>query len=119
MSASGSIRFRAHTKGNAMTHRPCRHIARLAVLLVAASTSGFDASAATPADLERAFWVCDRASTLYAIDSSTAGACSAITEELKSKKFSGDFNAMLAWWRVNKESAHQALEAANVAQSAR
>jgi hypothetical protein len=70
------------------------------------------APAAMPADLERAFWLCDYAGTTGSVDTGTAMACSTITEELKIQKFNGDFDAMLAWWRENKPGEHQAIEAA-------
>jgi hypothetical protein len=68
--------------------------------------------ASTPADLDRAFWLCDYAGTTGSVDTNMAIACTAITEELTIKKFSGDFDAMVAWWRKHKPAEHQAIEAA-------
>lgn len=62
-------------------------------------------------DLERAFWRCDHAATTQMIDTSTAAACSAITEELRKAKFSGDFDALLTWWQANKPAEHAAFDA--------
>ena len=53
------------------------------------------------------------------VDGGTAIVCGAITEDLKMKKFSGDFNLMLAWWRQNKAAEHQALTTAGYAVSGR
>jgi hypothetical protein len=61
------------------------------------------------AELERAFWACDHAATVGRIDSGTAITCGALTETFKQRRFNGDFSAMLAWWRLNKEAEHLAL----------
>ena len=61
------------------------------------------------AQLEKAFWICDHAATTSLIDSTTAITCGSITEALKQRKFDGDFNALLAWWRQHKEVEHLAL----------
>lgn len=61
------------------------------------------------AEIERGFWVCDHAATNDRIDGSAAITCGSLTEVLKQRKFGGDFNAMLAWWRQHKEAQHQAL----------
>ena len=71
------------------------------------------------AGLEKAFWICDHAATKHGVDGGTAIICGAITEDLKMKKFSGDFNLMLAWWRQNKAAEHQALTTAGYAVSGR
>jgi hypothetical protein len=71
------------------------------------------APAATPADLESAFWLCDYIGTTQSVDSGAGVACSVITEELKNKNFGGDFDAMVAWWREKKPAEHQRLEAAS------
>jgi hypothetical protein len=73
------------------------------------------AAAGAPVDLERAFWLCDYAGTNGSVDSGTALACSAVTEELKNSKFNGDFDALVAWWRENKPAEHGAIEQARVA----
>lgn len=61
------------------------------------------------AEIERAFWVCDRAATINGIDNRTAITCGSLTEALLQRKFGGNFNAMLAWWWQYKEAAHLAL----------
>ncbi|MES2956876.1 MAG: hypothetical protein V4792_01750 [Pseudomonadota bacterium] len=54
------------------------------------------------AELERAFWHCDRQAQTGLVDIGTAADCSRSFEALKARKFDGNFTAMLAWWRVNK-----------------
>jgi hypothetical protein len=61
------------------------------------------------AELEIGFWVCDHAATTRGLDGGSAMTCSQLTEALKKRKFDGDFNAMLAWWRQHKPAEHLAL----------
>ena len=61
------------------------------------------------ADLEKAFWMCDYAATTRGVHAIPASMCSAVTDELKTKKFGGDFEQMLGWWRQNKLAEHQKL----------
>lgn len=68
-----------------------------------------------PAQQERAFWLCDYASTHRAFDTGDAMGCSTITEALKREKFGGNLDAMLAWWRQGRSAAHRMLEAAGAA----
>ncbi len=77
------------------------------------------APVSTPADLEKAFWICDHAATNHGVDGGAAIACGAITESLKVSKFNGDFDLMLVWWRKNKAAEHQALTTAGYAVSRR
>jgi hypothetical protein len=77
------------------------------------------ARASSFADLEKAFWICDHAATTSGVDGGAAIACGAITEDLKMRKFSGDFDLMLVWWRKNKVAEHQALATAGHAVSRR
>ena len=80
-----------------------------------------EVSARAPAftDLEKAFWLCDHAATTHGVDGGTAIACGAITQDLKARKFNGDFDLMLAWWKKNKAAEHQALTTAGYAVSRR
>ena len=94
--------------------------ARAAVLLCAgaaawagAAAEGAAGSTLSTAEVERAFWACDHAATVGRIDTGTAITCGGLTEMLKVRKFGGDFNAMLAWWRLHKEAEHLALDKAN------
>ena len=61
------------------------------------------------ADLENAFWVCDHAATTRGMHATPVSMCSAIFDELKTKKFGGDFEQLLGWWRQNKLAEHQKL----------
>jgi hypothetical protein len=73
-----------------------------------------DALSPTLAELERVFWECDHAATVYGlIDFGTGMMCGVVTEELRLKKFNADFNAMLSWWRQHKAAEHEALDRAN------
>lgn len=65
--------------------------------------------------LEKAFWVCDYAGTHGMAGGDQAVACIAITDELKRTKFDGDFDRLVAWWRVNKVARHQELDRVKVA----
>ena len=44
-----------------------------------------------------------------------AALCSIGFEALKKRKFGGDFNAMLAWWRLHRDAAPDAAPAGEVA----
>ena len=65
------------------------------------------------AEIEQAFWICDHAATKGGIDGDTALICVAITDELQKRKFSGDFERMVAWWRQNKPAQHRTLDKAD------
>jgi hypothetical protein len=68
------------------------------------------------AEVEKVFWLCDHAASTYGVtDSGTATACATTTEDLKMRKFNGDFNAMLAWWKEHKTGQHAALDNAYAA----
>lgn len=62
--------------------------------------------------LERAFWACDHAASTHGVDGQTGMACGNATEQLKQRRFGGDFEAMLAWWREHKTAMHGALDQA-------
>lgn len=76
-----------------------------------AATKGQD-TAAKIAELEKGFWICDYIGTTRGIEGPHAVACGANFEELKQKKFGGDFDALVQWWSVNKAAEHAALESA-------
>jgi len=95
----------------------------LALTLVATALSGFGPTAQGEADtplsssasvplakLERAFWLCDHAATTRGVDGDAAILCVAATEELKERKFGGDFEQLLTWWRQNKATEHANLD---------
>jgi hypothetical protein len=80
-----------------------------------AATKGH-AGEAKIAELEKGFWVCDYIGTTRGTEGSYGVTCGANFEELKEKKFGGDFDALVEWWRVNKPAQHAALESAVFAQ---
>jgi len=109
-----------------VTKRRCRAITgrrspamqAAAAVLIATGTAGWSAPGSAQAtigaelhlaELEKAFWVCDHTATNGPIDTGTAVTCGSVTEALKQRRFDGDFNAMLAWWRQHKEVEHLAL----------
>lgn len=61
------------------------------------------------AALESEFWQCDYASTRTLIGPSEAGLCSTIFEELKLRKFSGQFAEFMTWWTANKTREHKLI----------
>jgi hypothetical protein len=62
------------------------------------------AARATPEQLKSAFLQCDRLSRETALDSGTAGQCSVVYEALKQRVFAGDFERLLAWWRMEAKA---------------
>lgn len=54
-------------------------------------------------DLERLFLRCSRESSERLMGFGEAAVCSFGFEALKKRKFGGDFNAMLAWWRLHRD----------------
>ncbi len=62
--------------------------------------------AASLENVERAFWVCDYIGTTRGVDFAPVDVCVAATEELKTRKFEGDVEAMFEWWAENKPAAH-------------
>ena len=58
------------------------------------------------ADLEEAFWSCDYTATTSGMHATPVDLCSAVYEELKERKFGGDFKQLLEWWRRNKPEEH-------------
>jgi hypothetical protein len=65
----------------------------------------------TSAEIERLFWECDYIATTFGIGLEEGAYCATISDEVKRRKFDGDFNAMLAWWQLNKAAEHAALAA--------
>ena len=57
-------------------------------------------------DLEEAFWVCDHTATTLGMDATPVSFCTAVYDELKARKFGGDFERLLGWWRQNKPAEH-------------
>lgn len=97
-------------------HRPAM---AAGVLLATALASGFaladdagtppatlDIDEASLADLENAFWFCDYVATTEGVVAAPRAACRYVTEEVERRKFDGDFNQFLQWWRDNKATEH-------------
>ena len=59
-------------------------------------------------DLERLFLRCSRESSERFMGFGEAALCSIGFEALKKRKFGGDFNAMLAWWRLHRDETPDA-----------
>jgi len=62
---------------------------------------------ATSSELERAFWQCDYTVTTSGMGLGEGAWCVEISEELKRRKFAGDFQAMLVWWQQNKAAEYR------------
>ena len=60
-------------------------------------------------DLEQAFWACDHLATTRGPDATPVDFCAAVYDELKKRKFGGDFTALLGWWKVHKFIEHDRL----------
>jgi hypothetical protein len=103
------------------------HNRSIAALVIAAALAGWGASAAaqqstrsSPSkvlmpelsidDLERTFWACDYAAPSGLVDMRAAIPCGLANEDLKQRKFGGDFDKLLAWWQQNKAAQHAALD---------
>lgn len=69
-------------------------------------------------ELERLFWMCDYAATAGTLQDNEIEMCSAVAEQLKLSKFGGDADKLLAWWRLNKETQHQAQGAGAIGRCA-
>ena len=66
-------------------------------------------------ELEDTFWICDWSSTQSRLDATQITACAAVAEELKARRFGGEFEKLIAWWQKNKAAAHERLNARYVA----
>ena len=58
-------------------------------------------------DLEEAFWSCDYLVTTRGV--ADAVTCGAIYYVLKERKFHGDVDKLLSWWRQNRIAQHEKL----------
>lgn len=55
------------------------------------------------AEIEKIYWNCEFTATQGILGGDDAAVCSELYEYLKESKFHGDFNALLIWWKQNKE----------------
>lgn len=65
------------------------------------------------ADLEEAFWICDYTASIHGTSGTDTAACTAVYEAVKERKFGGDFDKLLDWWRQHKPARHEALATAD------
>lgn len=56
--------------------------------------------------LEARFWACDVASTHTELSAAEGAQCVRWQDELKQRRFGGDFNRLLDWWRAHKAEQH-------------
>ena len=92
----------------------CLACVLLATLLPARAADNTGSSAMTGLSdqrLEQLYWDCDRMATQTALPLDTGALCAMAGDELKRRRFDGDFERMLAWWRANKEEQHERVSA--------
>ena len=65
------------------------------------------------ADLEEIFWVCDYLATTRGMEATPASLCEAAYDELKTRKFGGEFGLLLTWWQAHKPAEHSRLAKRN------
>ena len=53
--------------------------------------------------LKTSYLACDRAATEAVLDPLTYQRCAMVGDELLQRGFGGDFERMIAWWRVEKQ----------------
>jgi hypothetical protein len=81
----------------------------LAALCVATSiAAGAETKAPALSDeaLEARFWACDVASTHTVLSAAEGAQCVRWQDELKQRRFGGDFGRLLAWWQEHKAEQH-------------
>jgi hypothetical protein len=57
--------------------------------------------------VEVEYWNCDYAASTGLLGFSEAAACSAIFEDIKARKFNGNFQEFMKWWNENKQKEHK------------
>jgi hypothetical protein len=75
---------------------------------LAVQLAGVDVAA-----LENAFWICEYVATTRGTGGSQTAACVAVYDELKARKFGGDFDRLVQWWQDNRVAAFERLGAGN------
>jgi hypothetical protein len=98
---------------NTSTQWHCTHSLRLLHLsIVALSLAASGLVHANPPStlseeaLEARFWACDVASTHTVLSAAEGAQCVRWQDELKQRRFGGDFGRLLAWWQANKTEQH-------------
>jgi hypothetical protein len=56
--------------------------------------------------LEARFWACDVLATQTVLSSDEGAQCVRWQDELKQRRFGGDFGRLLAWWQAHKADQH-------------
>jgi hypothetical protein len=101
----------------ALRIRHALHLGGLAALCVASSVA-FAAEPSAPAlsdeALEARFWACDVASTHTVLSAAEGAQCVRWQDELKQRRFGGDFGRLLAWWQEHKAEQHARRRPATV-----
>lgn len=59
----------------------------------------------TEADLKTQYLLCSRVSSQRLLTMGEAVVCSMVGEVLKVRSFGGDFDALIAWWRLHRDEA--------------
>lgn len=57
----------------------------------------------TEEQLKRFFLLCSREAAQRMLTLEEGAACSSAQDALKARSFGGDFNALLAWWRIHRD----------------
>lgn len=112
-----------HTTSSTSCRRSVCRLAVSAALAIALAGSGWAQSASphsaarlqlagvSVVDLEHSFWVCDYVATTRGVTEDLIVQCVAIYDELKDRKFGGDFDRLWAWWQQHKAARHATLGA--------
>lgn len=77
--------------------------------LLVCSVSAHALSEMPLSKIEEAYWQCDYNSTKSLITFGDAEICSHVYEELKARKFGGDFIKLNEWWKANKAKEYSRL----------
>lgn len=85
------------------------HALHLSVAALCLAASGLAHANPPPLSddaLEARFWACDVASTHTVLSAAEGAQCVRWQDELKQRRFGGDFGRLLAWWQANKAEQH-------------
>ncbi len=82
------------------------HLSIIGVLSLAPVMAGAAVLALTDTELEDRFWNCDLLSTHQALPMDVGMRCATWMDELKQRRFGGDFNQFLSWWQAHKGAEH-------------
>ena len=75
----------------------------ISLLMAVAMLSVEGAADLSEAELKHYFMVCDQGTSTGMMDDADAASCSVVYELLKARIFNGDSQALLEWWRKEKE----------------